>query len=438
MLARLIDADVTLESIWSPYYLQNDLTIPLGRTLTLVEGVALRISDGVQISVMGTLDAQYATFSSTGFGDRWSGLVMESQYSTVQLQGSTILEASPAITFEGGNLDADQASISRSSSSRALIEINEQNGGSFSLTNSILSDASGACIDVVETTIQLKLRDIELHRCNGPAIRAENAHFDVRNLAIGEGSSDGLTLSNVDGRIQGLAATEFNGDGHIIKLDYINNDLTISDIDGKVGGSAGIGGSNNRALNLESIRLTGAPAIDLDRSAGRLANVSLSGKGFGTGLISHHGRYSSSLEISNLTVDDYTVGVDLHADGADTTSPLRVDNVNISASTAFSVDNYPMVVDNATIVGEVDVAGSIIVELIDVPLSQEVAIYDGAIVEFYQTINMQSNHLEMVKPTNYALESTYSNGVQVNNNVEGQYVKSVVKLQTRSDYQQMT
>ena len=38
----------------------------------------------------------------------------------------------------------------------------------------------------------------------------------------------------------------------------------------------------------------------------------------------------------------------------------------------------------------------------------------------------------MVKPTNYALESTYSNGVQVNNNVEGQYAKSVVKLQTRS------
>ena len=65
-------------------------------------------------------------------------------------------------------------------------------------------------------------------------------------------------------------------------------------------------------------------------------------------------------------------------------------------------------------------------------LSQEVAIYDGAIVEFFQTINMQSNHLEMVKPTNYALESTYSNGVQVNNNVEGQCAKSVVKLQTRS------
>ena len=97
-----------------------------------------------------------------------------------------------------------------------------------------------------------------------------------------------------------------------------------------------------------------------------------------------------------------------------------------------------MVVDNATIVGEVDVAGSIIVELIDVPLSQEVAIYDGAIVEFFQTINMQSNHLEMVKPTNYALESTYSNGVQVNNNVEGQYVKSVVNYKHVPDYQQMT
>ena len=234
----------------------------------------------------------------------------------------------------------------------------------------------------------------------------------------------------MDGRIQGLAATEFNGDGHIIKLDYINNDLIISDIDGKVGGSAGIGGSNNRALNLESIRLTGAPAIDFDRSAGRLANVSLSGQGFGTGLISHHGRYSSSLEISNLTVDDYTVGVDLHADGADTTSPLRVNNADISASTAFSVDNYPIVVNNATIAGGIDVAGSIIVQLIDVRLNQDIAIYDGAIVEYYQTISMQSNYLEMVKPTNYALDSMYSNGVLVTNNVDGQYVKSVVKLQT--------
>ena len=430
-VSEIVNADVTLESIWSPYYLQNQLTIPLGRTLTLVEGVALRISDGVEISVMGTVNAQNATFSSTGFGDRWSGLVMESQYSTVQLQGSTILEASPAITFDGGNLDADQVSISRSSSSRALIEINEQSGGSFSLTNSILSDASSACIDIIETTIHLKLRNIELDRCNGPAIRAENAHLDATNLAIGQGSSDGLTLSNVNGRIQGLTAAKFNGNGHIIKLDYINNDLIISDIDGKVGGSAGIGGANNRALNLESIRLTGAPAIDFDSSAGRLSNVSLSGQGFGTGLISHHGRYSDSLEISNLTVNGYTVGVDLHADGADSTAPLRVGSANISASTAFSVDNYPIIVDDAIITGDIDVAGSIIVELIDVPLSQEVAIYDGATVEFYQTINMQSNYLEMVKPANYALDSTYSNGILVNDNVEGQYAKSVVKLQTR-------
>ena len=111
--------------------------------------------------------------------------------------------------------------------------------------------------------------------------------------------------------------------------------------------------------------------------------------------------------------------------------PLRVGSANISASTAFSVDNYPIIVDDAIITGDIDVAGSIIVELIDVPLSQEVAIYDGATVEFYQTINMQSNYLDMVKPANYALDSTYSNGILVNNNVEGQYAKSVVKLQTR-------
>ena len=428
---EITSGDLTLESIWSPYYLESDLTIPLGRTLTLVNDVVIRISDGVKISILGTLNAGSATLSSTGFGDRWSGLVMESQYSNLILSGTNLIESSPAVTYQGGTLDASEVSISRSSSSKPLIVVNEQIGGSFSLTNSSLSDASAACIDVIETSIKLHLADVQFDRCNGPAFRAENAHLDMTNISVGMGSSDGIILANVIGSVDGLEGLEFDGFGNLMKLDYINNNLQISRVNGSVGGSAGISGANNRALNLDSIRLIGAPAMDLDSSAGLISNITLEGQGFGVGLSSHHGRYSAGLVLENITLSNYAVGIDLHADGADTTSPLAIINGDISAATALSVDNYPISVVNASITGGIDVTGSIVAELIDVPVQQELSIYGGASVEFSQRIHLESRFLGIVKPATYSLSATYSDGTIVSSSIAGKYVAPQVKLQAR-------
>ena len=425
--------DITLESTWSPYYLKTDLTIPVGRTMTVTDGVAVRISDGVEITILGSLEASSATFSSTGFGDRWSGLIMESQYSNVVLAGTTLLESSPAVIFEGGNFEASDVSISRSSSSRALIEINEQNGGTFRIANSVLSDASSACIDVVETTIQLELNNIELYRCNGPALRAENANLTATGIVIGQDSSNGLMLSNVAGLIQGIDATRFNGAGNIIKLDYINGDLSIKDVNGVVGGAAGISGANNRALDLRSVRLTGAPAIDFDSSAGIISNLTLQGQGFGTALISHHGRYSDSVHLRNVTITDYAVGLDLHADGADTTAPMEILNGTILSATALSIDNYPLIFNKGEISGAIDVSGLISVKFIDIPLNQEVSVYEGASIEFFQAIQLQSTYSGVVKPSNYTINLTYSNGDQVTMQADGKYVELQVKLQARHE-----
>ena len=117
---EIVNGDVTLESKWSPYYLEQDLSIPLGKTLSITDGVSVRISDGVSITISGTWEASSAILSSTGLGDRWSGLVMESQYSNLYLDGTTLLEASPSIAFGGGHLTFNDGLISRSSSSRAV------------------------------------------------------------------------------------------------------------------------------------------------------------------------------------------------------------------------------------------------------------------------------------------------------------------------------
>ena len=250
----------------------------------------------------------------------------------------------------------------------------------------------------------------------------------MTNISLGSGSSDGIILANVIGSVDGLEGLEFDGIGHLMKLDYINNNLQISRVNGSVGGSAGISGANNRALNLDSIRLIGAPAIDLDSSAGIISNLILEGQGFGVGLSSHHGRYSAGLVLENIIVSNYAVGIDLHADGADTTSSLSIINGDISASTALSVDNYPISVDSASITGGIDVTGSIVLELIDVPVQQELSIYGGASVEFSQRIHLESRFLDMVKPATYSLSATYSDGTIVTSSIAGKYVAPEVKL----------
>ena len=404
----ILSSDMTLESVWSPYFLESDITIPLGRTLTIVDDVSLRISDGVQITILGTLDAQSATFSSTGFGARWSGLIMDSQYSTTHLLGTTLLEASPAITYNGGSLIAEEVSVSRSASSRALIEINEQHGGTFSLINSHLSDASGACIDIVKSIIEIEIVNVQFDRCNGPAVRAENAHLNIVDVVIGQGSSDGLMLSSVVGEIVNIDATEFNGFGSIVKMNYINGGLLISNVSGTVGGTAALSGSNNRALNLESINLSGAPAIDFDASAGLISDVVLIGNGYGTAIISHHGRYSDPLRLANVELSGYAVGIDLHADGPDTASPFEITNAVVDASTALSIEDYPLSVEKSSIIGATEISGLIEVNMIDVQISQEPSIYDGAVTHLYQTLSMESRYLNITKPTDYVIDLVYS------------------------------
>ena len=69
-----LDSWLELEKIWSPYHLTSDLVIPNGETMTVNDGVFLRVADQVTITVEGTFNAGYSTISSMGDGARWGGL----------------------------------------------------------------------------------------------------------------------------------------------------------------------------------------------------------------------------------------------------------------------------------------------------------------------------------------------------------------------------
>ena len=74
-------------------------------------------------------------------------------------------------------------------------------------------------------------------------------------------------------------------------------------------------GADNREINIDGAVITGAPAIDFDNTAGVLSNLVVDCGGSGIGITSHHGRASSSIQVSDSTVSSCTKGVDLHTDG---------------------------------------------------------------------------------------------------------------------------
>ena len=66
-----------LEKAWSPYHLTDDLVIPQFQTMTINDGVYLRVADQeATITVEGTFNSGYSTISSMGGGIGWGGLVI--------------------------------------------------------------------------------------------------------------------------------------------------------------------------------------------------------------------------------------------------------------------------------------------------------------------------------------------------------------------------
>ena len=417
-------ADVILDSVWSPYYLDSDWIIPLGHSLTISSDVVLRVADGFTITVEGMLRANQATITSTGLGDRWAGIILgQSEDSTIELTGSNILEASPAVSISNaGTFEGDGLVFARSLSTDPLITFSSSANASFSLINSQLSDAGSGCIDTNQAAeISLTLVDVSLERCGGPAIRASQTNLALSNITVGSGSSDGLVLTSVSGELIGLFGTDFDGVGNLLKLDYINDAFIIKNVTGNAGQSPAIAGSNNRAINLQDVQLTGAPAIDFDYSSGILTDITLSGEGIGTGLISHHGRFSDNIVLSNVKITGYNVGVDLHADDVGAVSRLSIENSIIDCSTAISVENYPLSVFHTSIIGLIEFSGATNLQMYDIlpDIKQNISLWDGATVEIFESVNLVSKLDNVVKFGDYDLVASYSDGSTISSLASG-------------------
>ena len=352
-----LDSWLELEKAWSPYHLTSDLVIPTGETMTVNDGVFLRVADQVTITVEGTFNAGYSTISSMGDGARWGGLVIGGGAETnAMLIGTSMVEGAPLISIEGqSDTVLSHAHLARSSSAEPLLR---STGSAFMAQMSIISttftDSASHCIEL-QGSVEFYAEDLETNNCESDALWALGTYLSIDGMT----TLDPVTMSGVEGELHDLDGTEItvdNVDG------FSMSDLTLESIYG----------ADNREINIDGAIVTGAPAIDFDNTAGVLSNLAVDCGGSGTGITSHHGRASSSILVSDSTVSSCTKGVDLHTDGE--SAPLILMDVEIDSMVAISSDGSDVLVQNGILNGSVDINNAI-ANLYDVtPLSQSTSL----------------------------------------------------------------
>ena len=352
-----LDSWLELERAWSPYHLTSDLVIPAGETMTVNDGVFLRVADQVTITVEGTFNAGYSTISSMGDGARWGGLVIGGDAeTTAMLIGTSMVEGAPLVSIEGqSDTVLSHAYLARSSSAEPLLR---STGSAFMAQMSIISttftDSASHCIEL-QGSVEFYAEDLETNNCESDALWTLGTYLSINGMT----TQDPVTMSGVEGELHDLDGTEItvnNVDG------FSMSDLMLESIYG----------ADNREINIDGAVITGAPAIDFDNTAGVLSNLAVDCGGSGTGITSHHGRASSSIQVSDSTVSSCTKGVDLHTDGE--SAPLILTDVEIDSMVAISSDGSDVLVQNGILNGSVDINNAI-ANLYDVtPLSQSTSL----------------------------------------------------------------
>ena len=353
----VLDSWLELEKAWSPYHLTSDLVIPTGETMTVNDGVFLRVADQVTITVEGTFNAGYSTISSMGDGARWGGLVIgDSAETTAMLIGTSMVEGAPLVSIEGqSDTVLSHAYLARSSSAEPLLRsISSASMAQLSIISTTFTDSASHCIEL-QGSVEFYAEDIETNNCESDALWALGTDLSIDGMT----THDPITMSGVEGEIHDLEGTE----------------VTVDNVDGFSMSSLTLGsiyGVDNREINIDGAIVTGAPAIDFDNTAGVLSNIAVDCGGSGTGITSHHGRASSSILFSDSTVSSCTKGVDLHTDGE--SAPLVLTDVEIDSLVAISSDGSDVIVQNGILNGSVDINNAT-ANLYDVtPLSQSTSL----------------------------------------------------------------
>jgi hypothetical protein len=426
-----ISSWLVLEKSWSPYRLEGDLTIASTTKLTVNDGVELRIASQAVIDVQGVFEAGSATISSTGFGARWGGLLLDGIVgSRVQLSGTQLVEGSPLLTVSGyGDMVAENVNFARSAGADPLISITQSAQGTVSLTNSHLRDAGTMCIQSQSPDAKIVLESVEFTDCNGDAAWVRLSDVDVNNVTINEGMEDGLALIGVTGQVSGVKTPSFVGDS-TVRLESIDGDFILQDSQISAGSEVGLIAFNCEDIVLRNLEFSGAPAVDIDETSAQLEQISAHGNGVGTGVTIRHGK-AASVMVSDLSITNYSVGLRLHAHDFEEPGIAYIQNLSIDASDALSVEYYDAQISDSQLLGSISVAGSTI-NIIDSIIGTTNSLSEDGILNEWSTHSLSAMLNGVVVEATYVITtelldepSTYS----------GQFVDVILQYSKQTETQ---
>ena len=369
--AGTIASWLILEETWSPYRLEGDLIVASNTRMTINDGVELRITSDAVIDVQGVFEAGTSTISSTGFGARWGGLLLDGIVgSRIDLSGTLLAEGSPLITMAGlGEVSAQGAQFARSAGADPLINIHASSQSTLTLINSDLRDAGSMCIQSQSSNTKIILHNVTLSDCNGDGLWARLAPIDIHGLKLGSGLEDGIDLTGSSGQIRGIQSNLFDGE-YVVRMQSIDEGFQLRDSVLYSGSKGGLFAFNCENLELTNLTVHGAPGIDLDETSGEMNNIVLNGTDSGIGLTIRHG-LSDPVVGQEIQITNYSVGLKLHAHDFEEPAPAIMRNISIDSTEALSVEFYDARIESSTLNGGLSVASSTVNALDSLLLGSE-------------------------------------------------------------------
>ena len=399
---------LVLEKTWSPYRLEGDLTIGSTTKMTVNDGVELRIAADAIIDVQGVFEAGKATISSTGFGARWGGLMLDGIVgSRIDLSGTLLTEGSPLITMAGrGEVSAQDAQFARSAGADPLISVYASSQSSLTLIDSELRDAGSMCIQSQSQDTTIVLRDVTLSDCNGDGFWARLSTIDVQGIVLGMGLDDGIDLTGASGQVSGINSSSFDGD-YVVRMQSINEAFHLRDSAIHSGENGGIFAFMCENILMSNLSVFGAPGVDLDETSAQMHNLVFNGDNSGVGLTIRHG-LSEPVVAEELQITDYSVGVKLHAHDFEDPAPTTMRNVSIDAVEALSAEYFDARIEDSSLNGDFSLAGSTI-DAIDSSIVGFESIDENGLLNEWSTHSLHAVLEGEVVEASYSLSSTLLN-----------------------------
>jgi hypothetical protein len=345
-----------LEKTFSPYYLESDLIVTSGTTMTLLEFVSLNVKSDAGIRVDGVLESTRATIT----GADWDGIsttegaVVNLDYGHYIGAPLSVGPAAAAVTLT--EMVVDGASLMVSGSGSLTVE-----GGLLHQTDNCIF-SNGGSITITGTQIQ---------SCSQNAALLTQAAVSIDGVTLGAGNEKGLYLRGGSGTVTNLDATAHDGEKAAVHLEMVDGGLTFEGLNITAGtGAAALAVEWSEQAVIRNSDIHGSPGISLTQSTGTLSGLNFHGDGGGVAL-EITGVRADRTTVSDSVVSNYDTSVILTGDEGDVENqPPLFTNNQFDSTIAFATHGFGFESRGDSLSGEITLGGekSYIAEIWD-PIS---------------------------------------------------------------------